>query len=112
MVVPIRQAENTMRGLNQQCLDNPSTTWYVDNGRGKRARIADHFLRSFRHGNHDRDSANTVLRPKEGGRGDCTHCPAHEFQCAKSDWTSQVQTVTATHSRGGFGQSDCADHDE
>ena len=44
-----------------------------------------------------------VIRPKEGGRGDCTYCPARDFQCARADWTSQVQTVTATHSRA-FGE--------
>ena len=26
--------------------------------------------------------------------------PSHEFQCAKADWSSEMQTVTARRSRG------------
>ena len=40
-----------------------------------------------------------VIRPEQGGHGNCSHCPAHEFQCAKADWSSQMQTVSARRSR-------------
>jgi hypothetical protein len=94
-----QQAEATVRGLNQQCLDNPSTIWYVIMAVENEA-ISQTI-------SYDASGTETtvevrrihVIRPKEGGRGDCTHCPAHDFQCAKAEWTSQVQTVTATHSR-------------
>jgi hypothetical protein len=98
-----QQAEDTIRSLNRQCLDNPSTTWYVI--------MAVENEPVSQTISYDPSGTETtvevrrihVIRPKEGGHGDCTHCPAHEFQCAKADWTSQVQTVTATHSRA-FGE--------
>ena len=40
-----------------------------------------------------------VIRPEQGGHGECSHCPAHAFQCAKADWSSQMQTMSARHSR-------------
>ena len=97
------QAEATVRGLNQQCLDHPSTTWYVI--------MAVENEPVSQTVSYDPSGTETtveirrihVIRPKDGGRGDCAHCPAHEFQCAKADWTSQAQTVTATYSRA-FGQ--------
>jgi hypothetical protein len=98
-----QQAEDTIRGLNRQCLDNPSTTWYVIMAVENEA--VSHTI------SYDPSGLETtvevrrvhVIRPQEGGRGDCAYCPAHDFQCAKADWTSQVQTVTATHSRA-FGE--------
>jgi hypothetical protein len=45
-----------------------------------------------------------VIRPEKGGHGDCAHCPAHTFECSKSQWLSQAQTVSATHSRA-FGEA-------
>jgi hypothetical protein len=44
-----------------------------------------------------------VIRPSGGGHGDCRNCPAHDFSCAKAEWASMEQTVTATHSRA-FGE--------
>ncbi len=47
-----------------------------------------------------------VIRPERGGRGDCSHCPAHHFRCAQADWSSQAQTITATNSRAFSAASD------
>jgi hypothetical protein len=40
-----------------------------------------------------------VIRPAQGGHGECLHCPAHAFQCAKSEWSSQIQAVSASQTR-------------
>ncbi|MGO8746003.1 MAG: hypothetical protein ACLQNE_08430 [Thermoguttaceae bacterium] len=41
-----------------------------------------------------------VIRPEEGGgKGDCSHCPAHSFQCARADWITLEQTATQTSQR-------------
>jgi hypothetical protein len=93
------EAEATVRGLNQQCIDNPSTTWYVIMAVENEA--VSHTI------SYDPSGTETtveirrihVIRPKEGGHGNCAYCPAHEFQCAKAEWTSQVQTITDTFSR-------------
>jgi hypothetical protein len=93
------QAETTVRALNRQCMDNPGTTWYVV--------VAVENEAISQTISYDPSGLETtvevrrlhVIRPKEGGSGDCVHCPAHDFPCAKAAWTSQVQTVTSRHSR-------------
>jgi hypothetical protein len=93
------QAEATLRGLNRQCLDNPGATWYVV--------VAVENEPLSQTVSYDHSGTETtvevrrmhVLRPQGGGRGDCAHCPAHDFPCAKAEWTSQAQTITAQRSR-------------
>jgi hypothetical protein len=100
------QAEAIVLGLNRQCIDHPGATWHVIV-----AVESEPIARTVSY-----DSAGTetvtetrqihVIRPEQGGHGECTHCPAHDFQCAKADWLSQPQTVTARRSRafGATGQ--------
>jgi hypothetical protein len=93
------QAEATVRSLNQQCLDNPSTTWYVITAVENEA--ISHTI------TYDPSGIETtvevrrvhVIRPKEGGHGQCTYCPAGNTSCATAEWSSQVQTVVSRHSR-------------
>jgi hypothetical protein len=93
------QAEATMRSLNQQCLDNPSTTWYVVTAVENEA--VSHTV------SYDPSGTETtievrcihVIRPKEGGHGNCKYCPAGTFPCSKSQWSSQAQTISAKHIR-------------
>ena len=88
-----------MLGLNRQCMDHPGTTWHVV--------VAVENEAVSRTVSYDPAGTETtvevrrmhVIRPEQGGHGDCSHCPAHEFQCAKADWSSQTQTVTARRSR-------------
>ncbi len=97
------QAEATVRSLNQQCLANPSTTWYVVTAVENEA--------ISQTTSYDPSGTETtvevrrihIIRPKEGGHGECAYCPAGTFPCAKADWTSQVQTITDRHSRA-FGE--------
>ncbi|MGW8258372.1 MAG: hypothetical protein ACWGMZ_12880, partial [Thermoguttaceae bacterium] len=97
------QAESAMKGLNQQCLAHPSTTWYVVTA-VENEPVAQTI-------SYDPSGAETtvevrrihVIRPKEGGRGECSNCPAGSFPCAKAEWSSQMQTVSATRSRA-FGE--------
>jgi hypothetical protein len=93
------EAEATMFGLNRQCMDHPAAIWHVvmavENEPVSRtvsqdARGTETTAESYQ---------MHVVRPADGGRGDCSHCPAHDFQCAKADWSSQVQTISARHSR-------------
>jgi hypothetical protein len=93
------QAEATVLALNRQCMDHPGTTWHV-----VVAVESEPVSRTVTY-----DPAGTeslvevrrihVIRPEQGGHGDCGHCPAHAFQCAKADWSSQPQTLAARRSR-------------
>ncbi|MBN2580217.1 MAG: hypothetical protein JXB10_14605 [Pirellulales bacterium] len=93
------EAEAAVRGLNQQCMNTPGTTWYV-----VVAVENEPFSQTI---SYDQSGTETtvevrrihVIRPKDGGTGDCTYCPARDFPCAKTAWTSQAQTVTAQRSR-------------
>ena len=95
----LRRALATVRGLNRQCMAQPSSTWYVvvavENEPVSRTVSFDAA------GMETRVEVRRMhaIRPEQGGHGSCAHCPAHDFQCAKTDWTSQVQTLTTTESR-------------
>jgi hypothetical protein len=87
------QAEATVQGLNRQCIDNPGTTWHVV------AAVENEPV--SRTVSYDASGTEAtvevrrlhVIRPVRGGRGDCSHCPAHGFECAKAQWNSLTQTV-------------------
>ena len=93
------QAEATVLSLNRQCMEHPGRTWHV-----VVAVESEPVSRTVSY-----DSAGTeattevrrihVVRPEQGGHGDCMHCPAHDFPCAQADWSSQVQTASASRSR-------------
>jgi len=93
------RAEATVQGLNRQCMDNPGVTWHVV------AAVENESV--SRTVSYDAAGTETtvevrrmhVIRPERGGRGDCSHCPAHTFECAKAEWQSQAQTLTARESR-------------
>jgi len=93
------QAESTIHGLNRQCIDNPGTSWYVI--------VAVENESVSKTVSYDPSGTETtvevrrlhVIRPEKGGHGDCSHCPAHCFDCAKAEWDSQCQTETATRSQ-------------
>ena len=93
------EAEASVVALNRQCVDCPGSTWYVvvavenepvstsvafDAG-GTETTVETRRLH--------------VLRPEQGTRGNCDHCPAHSMTCAQADWSHQVQTVTGVESR-------------
>lgn len=96
------QAEATVLGLNRQCMDRPGATWHVIT-----AVENEPVSRML---SYDASGTETtvevrrmhVIRPEQGGHGDCAHCPAHEFECAKADWSHQPQTISA-HSSRAFG---------
>jgi hypothetical protein len=93
------QAEAMVLALNRQCMDHPGTTWHVV--------VAVENEALSRLVSYDPEGMETtvevrpthVIRPEHGGHGDCLHCPAHAMQCAKADWSSQIQTTSARHSR-------------
>jgi len=35
-----------------------------------------------------------VIRAEGAGHGDCSCCPAHDFECAKARWQSREQDTT------------------
>lgn len=94
-------AEATAYALNRQCIDHPGTTWYVV------AAVENEAV--SRVVSYDPVGTETtvevrrmhIIRPERGGRGDCSHCPAHEFECAKADWSSQTQTISTRYSTSG-----------
>lgn len=81
------QAEATMLALNRQCMDHPGTTWHVV--------VAVENEAVSRMVSYDPAGTETttevrrmhVIRPEQGGRGDCSHCPAHDFPCARANWS-------------------------
>jgi len=93
------QAVESVRGLNQQCIDMASSMWYVV------VAVENEPISQIL--TYDPTGTETttrvrklhVIRPEQGGRGDCSHCPAHSFQCAQANWTSLSQTSadTETH---------------
>jgi len=88
------KAEATVAALNRQCIDNPGTTWHVIV-----AVENEPISRTVSY-----DAAGTeatvevrrthVICPEGAGHGDCSHCPAHGFPCAKAHWHSVAQTAT------------------
>jgi hypothetical protein len=90
------QAVESVRGLNQQCIDMASSMWYVV--------VAVENEPISQVVAYDPAGTETttrvrklhVIRPEEGGRGDCSHCPAHSFQCAQANWTTLAQTRNDT----------------
>jgi hypothetical protein len=93
------QAEATVLSLNRQCMEHPGRTCHVV--------VAVENEAVSRTISYDPTGAEGmtevrrihVIRPQQGGHGECSHCPAHAFQCAKAEWSSQTQTVTASRSR-------------
>ena len=89
------EAVAAVNGLNRQCMDQPDTTWYVvtatENEPASSAdssdRLEDQFPATAR--------PVHVIRPEQGGHGDCSHCPAHNLPCANVQWTSRRQTGTS-----------------
>ncbi len=93
------QALAMIRGLNQQSMDHATAMWYVIiavenesisqtvsfDPAGKETTVQVRRLH--------------VVRPESGGKGDCSHCPAHGFECAKEDWLSVEQTIATTETR-------------
>lgn len=93
------QAFAIVRGLNQQSMDHLGTMWYViiavDNEPLPQTVSCDpsgtETIAQVRR--------EHVVRPEEGGRGDCSHCPARAFDCAKGDWQLLEQPATAIQCR-------------
>jgi hypothetical protein len=93
------QAEATVLALNRQSIDHPGTTWHVVVAVENEA--VSRLVSSDPAGTEMTVEVRRlhVIRPERGGHGNCSHCPAHEFQCAKADWSSQPQTISAQRGR-------------
>jgi hypothetical protein len=63
-----QQAVATVRGLNQQNMDRPGKTWYV--------------LATASDEASPEQKLEIVQTVEGGGKGDCSHCPAHHLPCA------------------------------
>lgn len=95
------QAIAMIQGLNQQSLDRLSPIWYVV--------VAVENEPISQTVSYDPAGTETtvqvrrlhVVRPEEGGRGDCSHCPAASFQCAREDWITLEQTTRSTQTSPG-----------
>jgi hypothetical protein len=94
------QAVATVVGLNQQSMAQDAVMWYVI--------LAVENEPISQTVSYDPSGTETtveirrlhVIRPEEGaGKGDCSHCPAHSFQCAQADWITLEQTATRTSQR-------------
>lgn len=95
-----RKAVALVRSLNRQSIDHAGTMWYVV--------LAVENEPVSQTVSYDPSGSETtvevrrlhVIRPeKGGGKGDCSHCPAHAFDCAKAEWNTLEQTVTTTSTR-------------
>jgi hypothetical protein len=94
-----RRALATVRSLNRQAMAQANSMWYV--------------LMAVEHEpvshtiSYDPAGAETtvevrrlhVVRPEPAGHGDCSHCPAHSYECAREDWADLQQTITSSQTR-------------
>ena len=79
------QAIETMRALNRQSMDLADTTWFVPV-----AVESEPLEESVSYDSAGKQTVTQVrrmevIRPAEGGRGDCSYCPAHEFPCRQAE---------------------------
>ncbi|MGO8689789.1 MAG: hypothetical protein ACLQLG_09145 [Thermoguttaceae bacterium] len=73
-----QQAVATVRGLNQQNMDHPGTSWFVvAKVKDEPAAPAGREAASI-----DAGRLEVVEAVEGGGRGDCSHCPAQHLPCA------------------------------
>jgi len=94
-----RRALATVRSLNRQCMTQAASMWYVL--MAVENEPVSHTI------SYDPAGAETtvevrrlhVVRPEPAGHGDCSHCPARAFECAREDWASAEQTITSSHTR-------------
>ena len=103
--MPYRRALATVRALNRQSIDHAATMWYV--------LVAVENEPVSQTVAYDASGTETtvavrrlhVVRPESGGgKGDCTHCPAHSFDCAQEEWTSREHTAAETRAGSSDGQ--------
>jgi len=96
------QATAIVRGLNEQAMRHAGTMWYVV--------IAVENEPVSQTVSHDASGTETtvqvrrlhVVRPEEGrGSGDCSYCPAHSFDCAKTACADPEQTLQTVQTRKG-----------
>ncbi len=79
------KALTTAKALNRQCMDGPGADWYVV------VEVEDRpHQRTVSRDASGKETTREVyrfhvVRPEPGGRGDCSHCPAHAFPCAEDD---------------------------
>jgi hypothetical protein len=93
------RAVAVVRGLNQQSMSHHGSRWYVV------AAVENEPVSQT----VSYDSAGTettvlvrrlhLVMPEEGGRGDCSWCPAHRLDCARSDAAELEPTVATVQSR-------------
>jgi hypothetical protein len=101
------RAVATVSALNQQSLDRASPLWYVVVA-VENEPISQTIC-------YDPAGTETtvqvrrlhVVRPEAGGRGDCSHCPASSFPCAREDWIRLEQTPTVRETRSRVMQRAC-----
>ena len=94
-----RRALATVRSLNRQCMTAATSMWYVL--MAVENEPVSHTI------SYDPAGAETtvevrklhVVRPEPAGHGDCSHCPAHAFECAREDWASLQETITSSQTR-------------
>ena len=78
--------------LNRQCMDHPGAAWHVVVAIENEADLADRLPRSVRHGNHRRDAPHPRDSARErAATASVRIVPPTHFECAKSDWSSQMQ---------------------
>jgi hypothetical protein len=96
------QATAIVRGLNEQAMQHAGTMWYVV--------IAVENEPVSQTISHDASGTETtvevrrlhVVRPETGGGpGDCSHCPAHSFDCAKGASAEPEPTLQTVETRKG-----------
>ena len=67
------QAVATVRSLNRQNMDHPGATWHVVATVKGEAAVGEETI--------DADRLEVVTPAADGGRGDCSHCPAEHLPC-------------------------------
>ena len=93
------RARAAIHGLNQQSMDHAGPLWYV-----LMAVENEPISQTVSYDPSGMETSVQVRRLhlvklEDGGRGDCSYCPAHSFECTREDFIPLSQTASAASTR-------------
>ncbi len=92
-LVTYQEAVATVQSLNHQGMNHAAVRWYVVMAIENEP--ISHTVSLDPSGTETTVKVRKVhlVRADGGGHGDCSHCPAHSFDCAKSDLDAAIYSI-------------------
>ena len=87
----LAQAVDTMRALNRQSMDLADTSWFVPVAVENEPLEESITYDAVGKETVRRMRRLEVIRLAEGGRGDCSYCPAHDFPCREAEHPGAIE---------------------